>query len=200
MSDLHLGARELLSSALPLARPFLENAIGQSTFTGAPLTGKRVELTGALALPGIRNVLDIFGMAEEGANGRMFTTDKNINLLSIVPAFSRTRNFIYEDPDRAKLRAGSVISAIFGVTPRAVDEQAMTSAELDYYYSEVLPMLDHMREMGYPLPTTADIEGTLGSVDAALLKMGITPREKPAGSSPLGAEMPPVAATGNIYA
>ena len=79
---------------------------------------------------------------------------------------------------------------MFGVSPRTVDEDAMTSAELDFYYSNVMPALDHLREMGYPLPTTADIEGTLGSVDAALLKMGITPIKPPAGASPLGPQVP----------
>ena len=52
----------------------------------------------------------------------------------------------------------------------------MTSAELDFYYSTVQPEMDHLREMGYPLPTVAQLDQTFGDVNQALALQGIVPR------------------------
>lgn len=176
MADLHMHAREFVSSALPLMRPFMENYIyEQSTFTGAPITGKRIPLSGVFNVPGIRDVLDVIGFAEKGEDGQLYTTDKNQNLLGVLPAFSRARDWLYSDPNRVQNRMNSFASAMFGATLRSVDADAMSSAELDFYYSQVLPAMEHLRQMGVVLPTTADIEGTLGSVDAALTNLGIAP-------------------------
>jgi hypothetical protein len=177
MSDLHIGAREFVSSFLPAIRPLLENYVyEQSTFTGAPIEGKRVPLAGVFNVPGIRDVLDVVGMAEKGADGQLYTTDKNQNLLGVVPAFSRFRSWLYADPDRVKTRMTSLASAAFGFTMRPVDQDALNSAELDFYYSQVLPALTHLRQMGYPLPTTDDIQNTVGTIDTALMRLGIEPR------------------------
>jgi hypothetical protein len=177
MSDLHIGAREFVSSFLPAIRPLLENYVyEQSTFTGAPIEGKKVPLAGVFNVPGIRDVLDVVGMAEKGADGQLYTTDKNQNLLGVVPAFSRFRSWLYADPDRVKTRMTSLASAAFGFTMRPVDQDALNSAELDFYYSQVLPALTHLRQMGYPLPTTDDIQNTVGTIDTALTRLGIEPR------------------------
>jgi hypothetical protein len=182
MSDLHMSAREFVSSALPLMRPFMENYIyEQSTFTGAPIAGKRIPLAGVFNVPGIRDVLGAVGLAEKGEGGVMYTTDKNQNLLGVLPIFSRFRDWLYADPDRTKNRMNAFGSAIFGATLRSVDQDAMASAELDFYYSQVLPAMDHLREMGYVLPTTADIEAAYGTAGMALQRLGITPASEQVG-------------------
>jgi hypothetical protein len=137
--------------------------------------GETVYDTVMLDLP-IRDVLDVVGMAEKGADGQLYTTDKNQNLLGVVPAFSRFRSWLYADPDRVKTRMTSLASAAFGFTMRPVDQDALNSAELDFYYSQVLPALTHLRQMGYPLPTTDDIQNTVGTIDTALMRLGIEPR------------------------
>jgi len=180
MADIHMGVRDFMSSALPLVQPFFENYIAQQdVFTGAPLTNERMALPSVFGLPGIKELLDITSFAEEGADGRMYTTDKNANLLGLIPTVGRFKSFIFES-DTPHATFNSVVSASMGVTVRKVDEQVMTSRELEFYYGQVVPAMDHLREMGYPLPTTADIEQMAGSVDTALIAMGIAPRAEAA--------------------
>lgn len=176
MSDLHKGVGDYMSSFLPLVMPAIENyVVHEDMFTGAPITGEKVKLAGVFNLPGIRDVLDVVGLAEKGADG-MYTTDQNKNLLGMLPMVSRFSPWLYDDADRASVRANSILSAALGVRPRAVDEQTMTQAEMDFYYSQVVPAMDHLRQMGYPLPTTSELEATLGSVQQVLAAQGITAR------------------------
>lgn len=177
MADLHTGTRDFASSFLPFVRPFIESyVIDQSIFTGAPLTGEKVPLAGVFNLPGVRDLLSVTGFASKGPGGELYTDDKTRNLLGIIPVFSRFRDWLYAEPDRAQNRMWSLMSASLGVTPRSVDEKSMTSAELDFYYSQVKPAADQLKSMGFPMPTVADLEATLGTVDAALMAQGITPR------------------------
>jgi hypothetical protein len=171
MSDLGVGTREFFSSFLPVVRPFLESYVAeQETFTGRPLTGKPVEVSGFFSafLPFMQAV----GLVDS-RNGKNFISDKTANLLNIVPVFTRFRNWMYEDPKRVKLRMRGLASMAFGVTPRPVDEDQLVATELDFFYSNVEPELTRLREMGYPLPTTDDLADVIGTTDQVLANLGI---------------------------
>jgi hypothetical protein len=191
MSDLFMSTREFVSSALPMIRPLLESYVyHQSTFSGKPIEGKPIPLNPFFDIPGIREVLSATGLAQKGEGGKLYMSDTNQNLLSLVPVFSRAKDWIFADPDRVPLRMNAFASAGFGVTLRPVDKQAMANEELNFYYSQVLPQLEHLRAMGYPLPTTDDIKGAYGSVETVLTSLGIEPsplrEESPAETAGLG--------------
>jgi hypothetical protein len=176
MSDMFMGGREFVSSFLPTVRPFLESYIFEKqTFSGAPIEGKPVPLP-SFFKP-IAPLLASLKMVQQGPDGTAYIDDKLQNVLGIIPIFSRLRNYIYEDPSRAKLRSNTVASIAFGIGLRPVDEEQMTSNELDFYYSTVLPMVNHLKDMGYPLPTTDDIEAAIGSTKTALESLGIKPSQ-----------------------
>jgi hypothetical protein len=174
MNDLHFSGREMASSWLPMVRPFIESFITEkSTFTGAPLEGAPVELSGAWGP--LAPMLRAFGLAKPGPDGETFISDKTQNILGIMPVYSRFRNFLYADPERVEGRSATLISAIFGVSTRPVNEETLTDTELSFYYDQILPTLDWLRASGYPLPTTDDI-GALGqTTDTVLNSLGITP-------------------------
>jgi hypothetical protein len=195
MSDLYMGTREFVSSALPMIRPLLESFVyHQSTFSGKPIEGDPIPLNAILDVPGIREVLTATGLAKEGAEGKLFMSDTNQNLLGLIPPFSRAKDWIFADPDRIPLRMNAFASAGFGITIRPVDKQAMANEELNFYYSQVLPHLEHLRAMGYPLPTTDDIKAAYGSTDTVLTSLGIEPsllrEEEPAATAGLGSLFP----------
>jgi len=176
MADLFFSGRDFFSTFLPQVRPLLENYVyEQNTFTGQELKGAPVKLTGPTQtlLAPISPVLKAMGVIRQGPNGEDFISDKTQNLLGIIPTFSRFRNWIYADPERVKLRGNTFASAIFGVGLRAVDEEQMAATELDFYYSQVLPQMEHLKQMGYTLPTTADINDVLGTTDQVLSSLGI---------------------------
>ena len=193
MSDLFMSTREFVSSALPMIRPMLESWVyHQSTFSGKPITGKPIPLNPFFDIPGIREVLSATGLAKAGEGGKLYMSDTNQNLLGLVPIFSRAKDWLFSDPDRVPLRMNAFASAGFGVTIRPVDKQAMTNEELNFYYSQVLPQLENLRAMNYPLPTTDDIKDAFGSVTNVLTSLGIEP-------SPIAEPEPAVtAASGSL--
>lgn len=153
MSDLNLGAREFFSSFIPFARPVIESFIAEKNlFTGAPLEGKMVPLAGVFQLPVIRDVLLALHVGEENTDGQVMVDDRLQNLLSAIPVFSRFRNWMYADPERAGLRAGTLFSTVAGIGVRPSDEQSMTNAELSFYYDEVEPAVAQLRDLGYVFP------------------------------------------------
>lgn len=174
MSDMFMDGREFLSSTLPTLRPILENMLGQQVYTGKPLTGESEPLLSGLTP--IAGLLDAVGLVERGPNGEPYMSDKTTNLLSMMPMFSRFKNWIYEDPKREKQKWGAMMSGMLGVGMRPVDDEALTAAEMEFYYDQVEPTLNALRSKGYPLPTSTDIEGMLGSIDAAMTSLGIGPR------------------------
>jgi hypothetical protein len=177
MSDLHKTATDYFTSTLPLFQPFFENNIARKDlFTGAPMDGKPIPLTGIWNLPGVRDILKVTQFADEGADGTLYTTDTKRNLLSIIPEISKFKDWLWADPERTHSRIAGFASAMVALPLRADDEAAMTSAELDFYYSTLEPEMSHLREMGYPLPTVNQLEATYGNVTTALALQGITPR------------------------
>lgn len=153
MSDLYTGAHEYASMFLPTVRPFLESKVlEKNLFTGQPLEGKRVPLAAWANLPGIRNVLGAFGMVEKNADGDFVIDDKVQNMMSAIPIFSRFRNWVMSDPDRMKLRMNAFASGIFGAGLRPVGEDELTSAEMEFYYNEIEPLITRLQESGVTLP------------------------------------------------
>lgn len=176
MSDLFMGGREFLSSFLPTVKPLLESYVfHQSTFSGAPLEGKKVAMNPIFSLPGLSNVLDATGFAEKGADGLMYTSDQTNNLLSAIPIYARFKQFINGDASAVKKRSNAVASAIFGLQLRPVDAEALADNELSFYYDQVLPTIESLKAQGYPLPTKDDLEATGVSIDNMLLSLGIAP-------------------------
>jgi len=172
MADLYMDFGEFASSTLPLVRPFLESYIFEkSAFSGAPIEGRKIQLGGAF-LP-VQKLMSAVGMAEKGADGKYYISDKTQNMLSMFPTFSRFRNWIYEDPDRAKLRAGSIMSAGLGLSLRPIDQDTMADAELNFYYDQVLPAVTSLRDMGYKLPTIEDVRDLYGTTSTVLESVGI---------------------------
>ncbi len=174
MSDMFMSGREFVSSFLPTVRPFLESYIfHQQTFSGAPLEGKKM-LMNPLFKP-IAPFLDAMGLVERGPDGSQYMSDQTNNLLGIIPIYSRFKNFIYEDPKSVAKRSNMVASAVFGLGMRPIDRDALAANELNFYYDQVLPQVEHLQQMGYPLPTTDDLSATVGTTDSILQKLGITP-------------------------
>jgi hypothetical protein len=174
MSDMFMSGREFISSFLPAVRPFLESYIfHQSTFSGKPLTGKPVEMNPVFTP--LAGLLNATGLVDKGADGKAYMTDQTNNLLGIIPIYSRFKNFIFEDPNGASAtkRMNVIASAAFGLQLRPVDQQALSSTELNFYYDQVLPTMDYLRGTGYTLPTTDDLSATLGTTDQILKKLGI---------------------------
>jgi hypothetical protein len=174
MSDLFTSGREFVSSFLPTVRPFLESyVLHQSIYTGAPIEGKQVKMNPAFGI--IEPLLDAVGLTSRGADGQAYMSDKTQNLLGTIPIYSRFKSFITEDPARVKNRQHALTSALFGLGGYKVDDGTLASNELDFYYSTIVPTMDYLKQMGYPLPTKDDLTSTIGSIDGILLGLGITP-------------------------
>jgi hypothetical protein len=175
MNDLYTNGRTMMSSMLPFVLPFIENYVTkQKTFSGAPLTGEKT-----IPLNGNLNVLGPFlshlGMADQNAKGTYDVSDTTVNMLNILPIFSRFQDWMYGDPKRVANRNFSVWSAVAGVTERPLNASTMTQAELDYYYLHVVPEVDQLRKQGYPVPTTQDLQGLGYTANQVLQGLGISP-------------------------
>lgn len=178
MNDLYQGAGEFFSQMVPLARPFLESYVTEkSLFTGKPIEGAPVKVDWVSDVPFLGKMLQGIGIGKVGPDGKSyFIDDKLQNVLGVVPVVSRFRNWIYEEPNRTKLRSSTLISAAAGLGIRQFGEADFTSAELNFYYSQVIPAIEHLKEMGYPLPTTEDLNNMYGASNNVLLAAGITPK------------------------
>jgi hypothetical protein len=169
-SDLYNGLNDYMSSGLPVVRNVLESyGFKQTLFSGKELSGKYVPLSGAFNLPGVRDILSAAGLAQKGADGQLFMQDKVQNVLMGWPIFSRFRNFTESDPERVDARVGGLFSTMAGVGIREGD---YTSAELDFFYNEVQPLLDQYKSLGIQLPTMDDIQS--GEVGAQVGLFGNT--------------------------
>jgi hypothetical protein len=165
MSDLHKSGTEFLSSFLPTIKPFLESYVyGKSTFTGADITNKGVPFSLG-NIPVVRDVLSAAGIGQLDSKGQLTVSEKLQNVLSVIPVFSRFRDFIYQDPSRAGLRANTVASALFGVGLRTVDKQSITNNELGFYYQHILPEIERLHSLGYQLPSKDDLAAANGLAD-----------------------------------
>lgn len=162
--DLYNGLQDYLSSTLPVVRNVLESyGLEKTVFSGRPLEGRMQPLSGAFNIPGVRDLLSAVGVASKGPDGNLYIEDKLQNVLMAFPIYSRFRNFVEGDPDRAASRVGSMFSMIAGLGIREGDA---TDAELDFYYNEVEPLLQQYRDMGVQFPTADDFQSE--SVGSAL--------------------------------
>ena len=179
MNDLFKSGREYLSSFLPLVRPMLESyVLKQSVFTGKAIGAKAVPLSPFF--DALAPVMEAVGLAKKDAAGNPTVSEGTANIMNAIPIFSRFSNWMYEDPSKVNLRANTIASSIFGLGLRQVDQQAMTSSELDFYYSQVEPAVQYLQSLGYPLPTTADLQHAVGTTDQVLAGLGIQPGGVPA--------------------
>lgn len=152
-ADVYNGLNDYISAALPYGRNLLESyGFNKQAFTGKPLEGGKVRLSGFMGNPVMGKMLELAGVAEKGADG-YFIDDRVENVLAGFPIYSKFRNFIEADEARVDARLGGVISTIAGVGIREADA---TQAELDFYYNEVEPLVQQYRDMGVQFPTTQD--------------------------------------------
>jgi len=174
MNDLYQGAGELFSSILPLARPFLESYVTEkSFFTGKPIEGAPVKVAWIDNIPFVGKLLSGIGIGQTGEDGGYYIDDKLQNTLGVIPIVGRFRDWLYEDPKRTKLRGSALISAASGVSFRTYGEAEFMSEELNFYYGTVLPTMDYLKQLGYPLPTTEDLNAMYGATNNVLAAAGI---------------------------
>jgi hypothetical protein len=174
-SDLYASTNDYVSQFLPLVRPLFESyVVDKSIFSGKPLTGAPVHAP-FLEIGPLPSLLSSLNVGEIGPDGKYYLDDKMQNVLSVLPVFARARDWMYEDPDRVKLRANTIASAAFGMGFRPVGDDTLTSSELNFYYTQIEPTIEYLKGVGYQLPTTADIEAAYGTANNALLSAGIQP-------------------------
>jgi hypothetical protein len=155
-ADLYNGLDEYMSSALPVVRNVLESyGFKQSLFSGTPLTGDYKPLSGVFNLPGVRDILNTAGITKRGPDGTEYIDDRLQNVLMAWPIFSRFRNFTEASPERVDARMGGLFSMLAGV---GIKSGSYTNAELDFFYNEVQPLLDHYKSLGIQLPTVDDFQ------------------------------------------
>lgn len=156
-SDLHAGTNEFFSAFVPQFKPLFENyVLEQSMFTGAPLEGKPEKLGGWAKATKLDTVLVSLGVAEPDAEGNATITDRQINLMNAVPIFSKFRNFLSGDEDRLKARWSAFASMTAGVQVRGVDADQLNDDEARFFYDEILPVYNHLKDLGYEFPTAQD--------------------------------------------
>jgi hypothetical protein len=176
MNDLYNSTNEYVSQFLPALRPVFESyVIDKTIFANKPLTGKPVHAEWIDVIPGLPSMLSALNIGEIGPDGKYYLDDKMQNVLSTIPIFSRTRDWIYDDPKRQNLRINTIASAVFGMGSRPLDDGTYTSEELNFFYTQVEPTLAYLKGIGYQLPTTDDIQSAYGMTNNALLATGITP-------------------------
>ena len=156
LHDLYLSSGEFASSFLPVVKQVVESGVlKKSLFTGAPLEGTNmVEASGWMHTTGLAHVLQAVGWGEEGEDGKVYFTDREMNLANAFPLFARSRAFLTEDPDRTQLRMASFTSFMAGVRPEALD---LNEGEREWFFEVLDPQLTQLREMEYKLPTAYDL-------------------------------------------
>jgi hypothetical protein len=76
-----------------------------SVFT---ISGNKLTPTGKIQFKDGNKILATVSLVfTDNVAGQPTITDKVQNLVQMIPVFSRFRNFIFEEPDRAGLRAGT---------------------------------------------------------------------------------------------
>lgn len=174
-TDLYNGTNEYISQFLPLVRPLFESyVVDKSIFSGKPLTGKPIHAA-FLDFGPLPSLLSSLNVGEIGPDGKYYLDDKMQNVMAALPMFARARDWLYEDPDRVGLRSNTLASAVFGLGFRPAGDDALSSQELNFYYTNILPTMEYMKGIGYQLPTSDDVEAAYGTANNALLSAGIAP-------------------------
>jgi hypothetical protein len=153
--DLYKGAREYLSSILPIGMDVIESvATKQDTFTGMELEGV-TQAGGLWSLPGFKQLMAALPGSIDGPNGEVYIRKTFDNVLSAIPLYGRFRNWTSADPNRVEKRWGSITSYFTGVPVRGID---LTADEKAFYYDTVQPTLDMYTAAGYVFPTKDELE------------------------------------------
>ena len=149
--DLYKGAREYVSSFLPIVLPIIESlATKNVVFSNRALTGKMVPLSGWAQLPGIKQAIAALPFAQMGPDGQVYMPDTMENILTGIPIYGRFRNWLTGDPDRVEKRWGALTSFMLGMPIRQVD---LNADEMVFYYDVLQPTLDAYKSMGVVFPT-----------------------------------------------
>ncbi len=171
MGDLYKGAREYVSSFLPVVGDLIEStALKQDLFTGNQLGVKMVPLSNAFNLPGIRSIMGALPGAQM-RDGQVYIPDTFDNVLSAVPVYGRFRNWLSGDPNRIERRWGALTSFFLGAGTRGID---LNDDEKAFYYDVLEPTLTQYQSMGVVFPTKDQL------VQAGLLAQtqGIDPNQQ----------------------
>lgn len=157
--DLLISSEEFTSSFLPVIRQVVESGVlKKSIFTGAPLEGKRAtEAAGWMHTTGIAQALAAVGFGKKGEGGKVYFTDREMNVANVFPIFARSRAFLTEDPERTPLRMASFVSAVAGIRPEKFGKEELNEGEREWYYDVLEPQLAQLAAMGYQLPTAYDL-------------------------------------------
>jgi GNAT superfamily N-acetyltransferase len=176
-NDLYNGLNDYISATLPIVRNLLESyAIKQQVFTGRPLEGKLVKLSGVWNTPGIRDVLKMTGIAKADKEGNLYIDDRLENVLTAWPIYSRFRNFMEADPARVEARLGGLFSMIAGIGIRPDD---FVQAELDFFYNEVEPVLQQYRQLGVRFPQAREFVDAADAIGAPPIKLDLPTGDEP---------------------
>jgi GNAT superfamily N-acetyltransferase len=176
-NDLYNGLNDYISATLPVVRNLLESyAIKQQVFTGKPLEGKLVRLSGVWNTPGIRDVLKMTGIAKADKDGNLFIDDRLENVLTAWPIYSRFRNFMEADPARVEARMGGLFSMIAGI---GIRPDNFVQAELDFFYNEVEPVLQQYRQLGVRFPQAREFVDAADAIGATPIKLDLPTGDEP---------------------
>lgn len=159
INHLYLGADEFFSSFLPVVKPIFENyVIHKDIFTGQPLEGvKREEMADWMHYTPIPYVMDFMGLSEKNQAGNFTITDQQVHLLNGLPIFAKFRNFLSGDEDRKSLRWNAFASGLTGMGYRPIGAEELNNEEAAFFFEEIQPVVESLRELGYVLPSINDI-------------------------------------------
>ena len=153
MADLHQGANDFLASMVPIVRPLIESyVIEKNIFTGSDIKGKRVPLAAWADNAVMKPLLSQLGWIEYDTDGKPTIDDRTQNLMSMVPVFSRARNWVFSDPASQEKRASALMSTFLGLRVQHTDDSTLSAAEYQYLKNEVEPLIANLRELGVYLP------------------------------------------------
>lgn len=159
LQDAMIGGSEYATAFLPVAKQFLETQVLQQNIqTGAPLKGTRMrKLNDLLAWGPMGFVAEKTGLAKRGADGGLYVTDRQENLLGAMPIYSKVRGFLTSDPNREESRMRWFAGQLTGTQLDNMSEADLTAEEAAFFFDVVQPQLDALRELGFQLPSADDI-------------------------------------------
>jgi hypothetical protein len=131
---------------------------------------EQVPLSAWAGLPGVRQILDPW--ITEGADGQETISGGVQHIMSAVPLFSRFKNWIYADENAQARRGATFWSAIVGVRPEELTEEQLTAEEKGFYYEELKPLIDGLKDLGVSLPDKPDIPAEV------FTELGLDPGEE----------------------
>ena len=134
---------EALGNLIRDGQSYLEQAWWISTLPGVVILLIAIGLH--FLSDGIRQVLDPW--VTTGADGKEMINGDIQHMMTVIPIFSRFKNWIYADEKAQAKRGATFWSAIAGVRPEDVTEEELTATEKAFYYEELLPLISTLKEL-----------------------------------------------------